>query len=73
MKWVCTKCGSSHVFVDAHVAINDRSQLIAFGEEFCEHCNAGCEIKQVPQRTAEPEQKGADHGRTQRSRARHRP
>lgn len=54
MKWVCTKCGSSHVFVDARVSINDRYKVHAFGGEWCEHCSADCDIKQVACKTPEP-------------------
>jgi hypothetical protein len=66
MKWICTRCGSSRVYVDARVAINDRSKLVAYGAEFCERCKAECEIK--------PQPKEADHGRAHRSRThRHTP
>ena len=53
-KWVCVKCGSSRVFVDARVAVNDRYKVVAYGGEYCEYCNTECEIKQVPCRTPEP-------------------
>lgn len=53
-KWVCIKCGSSRVYINATIAINDRHKIVAYGNEFCEHCNGEREIKQVPCNTAEP-------------------
>lgn len=42
---VCTECGSSRVFYDAYVGVNDPKDVLTFQATFCEVCGGPCSLR----------------------------
>jgi transcription elongation factor Elf1 len=44
---VCTRCGSGNVLQDVFVHYNDRKNVQAFDDIYCENCESFCETNEV--------------------------
>ena len=44
-RYCCTRCGSTHVYCDAWVALNEEDDDMAFDATHCEACEGECKVE----------------------------